>query len=121
MRSYRIHACAPDASGKYPFLVLSLCGSERVSLDMASMSGGPLSLDFSAALTLDALYQLLEGKSVNVDRKGAEMRFRPDGDQLVIEQKGSPNEHRVWMAELALAWNMLSRFGAARKLERPRP
>ena len=111
MRSYRVHACNADASGKIPYLVLSICGAHRVSIDMASMKEGPLAPDFSSALTMDALYQLLEGKSIEVVRHGGKMRLRPKGEQLFIEQRGSSVVHKVWMAELALAWNMLSGYG----------
>ena len=111
MRSYRVHACNADASGKIPYLVLSLCGANRVSIDMASMKEGPLQIDYTSALTMDALYQLLEGKSVDISRRSGELTLRPDGDQLVIEQTGLKVSHRVWMSELALAWNMLAGFG----------
>ena len=115
MKSYRIHACSPDTDGKLSYLVLSLCGRDRLSLDLTNFSAGPMMKGFTAALTIDALYQLLEGKTVDISRKGADFRLRPDGDQLIIEQGGVKIVHRVWMAEMALAWNMLAGHGTAIK------
>jgi len=78
---------------------------------MASMKEGPLAPDYSSALTMDALYDLLEGKCVEVARQDGKINLQPKGDQLHIQQKGSAIVHKVWMAELALAWNMLSGYG----------
>lgn len=72
--------------------------------------------EFAVALTMDALYDLLQGLPIQVDRKDGSIRLSPDGDQLVIQREGSgirSSSHRVWMSELALAWNMLSGFGRA--------
>ena len=72
--------------------------------------------EYAVALTMDALYDLLQGQPIKVDRKDGSIRLSPDGDQLVIQREKGGKEfssHRVWMTELALAWNMLSGFGRA--------
>ena len=117
MRSYRVHACTPQANGKIPYIVLSLCGAQRVSLDMGGMTDrvslkgvdGPQTS--SVALTMEALYELLQGNPIRIERNDGAIKLCPDGPQLVIQKEGTLSTTRVWMAELALAWNMLSGFG----------
>jgi len=119
MRSYRVHACTPSANGRIPYLVLSLVGAHRISIDMGSMLEGTARPDFAVALTMDALYDLLQGNPLKVDRKDGAVRLCPDGDQLVIHRDSGaklPSTHRVWMTELALAWNMLSGVGQTENL-----
>ena len=111
MRSYRVHACTAEASGRIPYLLLSLCGAQRVSIDMSTMQGSAAKSNEAVALTLDALYDLLEGKPIRVERNDGAIYLSPDGPQLVIQKEGVRGTHRVWMAELALAWNMLAGFG----------
>jgi hypothetical protein len=120
MRSYRVHACATEAGGKIPYLTLSLVGAHRVSMDLGPMQVGP-GPSLTLALTMDALYELLQGKSIKADRTGGAVRLSPDGDQLIIEQDGHLSQRRVWMTELALAWNMLSGFGRAEIVKAGRP
>jgi hypothetical protein len=91
--------------------VLSLVGTERISLNLATMLDGQARGEFAVALTLDALYEVLEGKVVNMSRSEGEIRLCPDGDQLIIERESVKlgcASYRVWMTELALAWNMLA-------------
>ena len=116
MRSYRVHSCTPTTNGRIPYLVLSLVGAQRISLDMGFMQDEAARPEYAVALTMDALYDLLQGQPIKVDRKDGSIRLSPDGDQLVIQrEKGGKafSSHRVWMTELALAWNMLSGFGRA--------
>lgn len=110
MRSYRVHACTAERNGKIPYLVLSLCGAQRVSIDMGGMQDTAAKSNDSVALTLDALYELLQGKHIKIDRRDGAIRLSPEGPQLLIHKDGNLNTHRVWMAELALAWNMLAGF-----------
>jgi hypothetical protein len=112
MRSYRVHACTPEVNGKIPYLVLSLCGAQRVSIDMCGMQGTAAKSNDAVALTLEALYDLLQGKPIKISRKDGSIRLCPEGPQLLIQKDGSMTTHRVWMAELALAWNMLAGFDA---------
>lgn len=112
MRSYRVHACNPESNPSIPYLLVSLVGAGRISLDFRGMGSG-------LAITLDALYDLLQGTPIVVDRNDGQIRLCPDGDQLIIEQESvhhTPISLRVWMAELALAWNMLAGCGASESM-----
>jgi hypothetical protein len=111
MRSYRVHSCATQRSGKIPYLVLSLCGRERVSIDMGCMQEGPLRGNGEVALTMEAVYELLQGKMIRIERKDGAIRLCPNGDQLTIYRDNDQTSYHVWMAEFALAWNMLSSYG----------
>ena len=91
--------------------MLSLVGAQRVNLDLTGMEGVGRRSNFAMALTTDALYEVLEGKPMQVDRNDGAINLCPDGNQLIIQQEGRVSSHRVWMSELALAWNMLAGVG----------
>jgi hypothetical protein len=65
----------------------------------------------AVALSLEALYDLLQGKPTRIAKEDGAIHLCPDGAHLVIMKEGIRGNHRVWMAELALAWNMLAGFG----------
>lgn len=116
MRSYRVHACNPQPSGQTPYLLVSLVGANRISLDLAGMKDVAEKGQISVAITLEALYDLLQGNPIEIQRNDGVIRLCPDEDQLVIQRESTKHgldSHRVWMAELALAWNMLSGCGVA--------
>ena len=110
MRSFRVHACAAEANGRIPYVVLSLCGRHRVSIDMAGLQTQAAKPGDAAALSLDALYDLLQGKRLTLDRVDGAISLSPSGRWLLIQKDGSAKSHKIWMAELALAWNMLAGY-----------
>ena len=111
MRSFRVHACNPDDSGRIPYVVVSLCGRDRVSLDMTGLQSSAVKTNAAVALSMNALYDLLQGKRTTVEREDGAFSFVPSGRWLVIHKQGM-DTHKVWLAELALAWNMLAGYEA---------
>lgn len=95
-----------------PYLVISLVGAQRVSLDLARMHDEPTDGDFTITLTMEALYDLLQGNPLNIERRDGNISLAPDGGQLIIHRSSHRSSYRVWMSEIALAWNMLAGFQA---------
>ena len=114
MRSYRVHACNPETNGKIPYLILSLCGTNRVSIDMTPVQEPSTKPLGAFVLTMEALYDLLQGKSITLDQKDGELTLLGEHAQLVILKHGVAQTQRFWMSELALAWNMLAGAGSRR-------
>ena len=114
MRSYRVHACNPETNGKIPYLILSLCGTNRVSIDMTAMQEPSTKPLGAFVLTMEALYDLLQGKSITLDQRDGELTLLGEHAQLIIFRQGVAQAQKFWMSELALAWNMLAGSGMRR-------
>lgn len=112
MKSFKVHACSADTNGRIPYVIVSLCGRERVSIDMAGLQSNAAKANDAIALSMNALYDLLQGKRLKVDRDHGAIDFIPTDQWIVIQKEGTEKSHKVWMAELALAWNMLAGYDA---------
>lgn len=95
-----------------PYLILGAVGHDRISLDFSQMEDRPSRVTPTFALSTEALYEVLEGKPLYVDRHDDSIMFEPHNDELVIECRygGKLRQYRVWMAELAIGWNMLCKY-----------
>ena len=109
MRTIRIHTSTTEI-GEVPYLVLGLAGFNRFSLDFSHVSEPDRRTTPTFALSSAALYEVLEGKPLQVNRNEDSISFTPHEKELVIEcgYQGKTNVYRVWMAELAMGWNVLT-------------
>jgi hypothetical protein len=108
MQSFRVHSVHQTAFGKYPFLVLNRRDEGKVEFDLSCLGNDHLP---HVQVPLDSVYDVLEGRCVDIDVKTAYLAMTPLGDRVLIECTGQGGSVRqfLWMAELALAWNLMSR------------
>lgn len=115
MRSIRVHSSASVNPEVPRYLIMSLAGPGRLAIDLA-----PLEADIgltSLVLSQDALYDVLNGQDLVLSLANASFIFSARGEELVVAVRvdGRPaaQEFRVWLAEVALGWNILARNAEA--------
>lgn len=111
MNSIRVHSSAPGNPGCPRYLLLTEAGPGRISLDFTFLAADQgLS---SLTLSEDALYDILTGKDLVISLPEASFVFCARGEELVVavrtDTHTASSEFRVWLAEVALGWNILSR------------
>ena len=101
------HGPLPDA----PYLILGTAENDTVCLDFSRLQSEGDAPFSTLALSSEAIYDVLEGKTLNVERSDGSVSICPSNEELWIEFNGIQGswQYRVWMAEFALAWNMLCR------------
>jgi hypothetical protein len=111
MNSIRVHSSTPGNPAVIPYLILSFVGPGRLGIDFSPLGG-----DFgvtSLTLSEDALYDVLAGKDLVISLPEAGLVFAARGEELVVairvDARPAPVEFRVWLAEMALGWNVLTR------------
>ena len=111
MNSIRVHSSISGDSPILPYLILSSSGPERVAIDLSPLVVGIASLNL--VLSQDALYDVLRGKDLFLCTPEARLVLSPRGEELVIavlaDDPSISAEYRVWLSEVALGWNVLSR------------
>lgn len=112
MNSIRIHTSDTSPSGKIGYMVLTFTDFERVSLDLAPLGSFAPPTSSTIAMSKEALYELLLGKDLILSYAFGTISLLPRESELVVTlelAKGQTlAEYRVWLAEVALGWNMLS-------------
>ncbi|MGV3617044.1 MAG: hypothetical protein ACO1SV_17090 [Fimbriimonas sp.] len=112
MRSFRVHASAASAQGRIPYLVLTVVGGGRIAFDFSAMETEPRSRVAPVTLTSDALYEVLEGRELTLRQSQGTITLFATEDELNIhcrrDDASLPQKYRVWIAEVALGWNMLT-------------
>lgn len=108
MCSFRIHAVHQTAFGRFPFLTLSRLANGKVEIDMTCLGNDLLP---RLQIPPDLLYDLLEGRCVDVSSDEAYLALTPLEDRVLFECTGKAGSIRqfLWIAEIALAWNMMTR------------
>jgi hypothetical protein len=93
-------------------LILGAVGQGRVQLDLGPMESDPLRRLPGMNLSSEALYDVILGNSLTVPGQEVSMTLCQEGDHLVIQcvEGQAVRNYRVWLAEVALAWNMLRGF-----------
>ena len=111
MKFIHIHSAIDLPFGANPYLVVSGSDDERITFDFKHIHETTGHVPATIALSSAAVYEILEGKGVSVSRTDDVIEFRPRGDELTIwiESDRGNAEFSVWLSELALAWNLLSR------------
>lgn len=101
------HGPLPDA----PYLILAKAENDTICLDFSKLQSDGDAPFSSLALSSGAIYDILEGNSLNVERHDGSVCICPADGELWIEFRGIQGswQYRVWMSEFALAWNMLCR------------
>src|SRR5690349_12667287 len=111
MNSIRVHSSAPGNPEAARYLILSFAGPGRIAIDLTPLGGDPGLA--SLILSQDALYDVLMGKDLVVSLSEVGLVFSARGEELVVairsDARSTPVEFRVWLAEVALGWNVLSR------------
>jgi hypothetical protein len=98
-----------------PYLILGVAESGRLSFDFSRIEEISDRITPSFALSREALYEVLQGKAISVKRREDTIHLDPRESELVIQcnHAGKRREYRVWLAELAVGWNMLARMDGA--------
>lgn len=111
MNSIRVHSSTPGNPEVARYLILSFAGPGRISIDLTPLGGDPGLT--SLILSQDALYDVLMGKDLVVSLSEVSLVFTARGEELIVairsDIRSTPLEYRVWLAEVALGWNVLSR------------
>jgi|GEM_PF-3838615 len=79
-------------------------------MDCSPIATKSSALSKSFSFSAEALYEVLEGKDLVLGSSDCAVILHPDEEELVIscEEGESNQEIRVWIAEIALGWNMLA-------------
>jgi hypothetical protein len=111
MNSIRVHSSTPGNPEVARYLILSFAGPGRISIDLTPLGGDPGLT--TLILSQDALYDVLMGKDLVVSLSEVSLVFTARGEELIVairsDIRSTPLEYRVWLAEVALGWNVLSR------------
>jgi hypothetical protein len=108
MQSFRVHSVHQTAFGKHPFLVLTRRPDGKVELDLSFLGNAMLP---KMSFGLGLLYDVLDGRCVDVSTEDAYLALTPLEDRVLMECTGQGGSVRqfLWMAEIAVAWNMMTR------------
>jgi hypothetical protein len=111
MQIFHVHLSTHGSSPGAPYLILGSAENDTVRLDFSKLQTDGDAPFSTLALSSDAVYEILEGKTVKVDRPDGSISICPSEGELWIEFKGIQGswQYRVWMSEFALGWNMLCR------------
>jgi hypothetical protein len=113
MTSIRLHSSLPEDREHLAYLVLTLIDADRVSFDFAGFRGDGQPLEAPVTLSHPALYEILQGHEMTVAGTARTIHLEARGDEFVIhiasEETGATREYHVWLSEVALGWNVLSR------------
>ncbi|MGV3615377.1 MAG: hypothetical protein ACO1SV_08590 [Fimbriimonas sp.] len=111
MNSIRVHSSVAEDPEHPSYLVLTFSDPDRISIDLTPLVGD-LGLD-DVTFSQEVLYDLLSGQDLVLSLPDAGLVFCPRGEELVIvlraDARNASSEYRVWLAEVALGWNMLTR------------
>ena len=111
MQIFHVHVSTHGPLADAPYLILSTAENDTVCLDFTKLqSDGDAPFD-TLALSSEAIYEILEGGTLTVERHDGSVSICPSEGELWIEFSGIQGswQYRVWMSEFALAWNMLCR------------
>lgn len=111
-----IHSSLARQVGKIPYLILGIAENGRLSFDFSRLDESSDRVTPNFAMSKEALYEVLQGKEMSVRRHEDTIHLHPQESELVIQcnHAGKHREYRVWIAEMAMGWNMLAQFEGAR-------
>lgn len=113
MNSIRIHTSDSTPSEPAGYMVLTFADTERVQLDLAPLGNFARPISSCIALTQEALYELLLGKDLILRYPFGTISLLPRESELIVTLQllrgETLAEYRVWLAEVALGWNILSK------------
>lgn len=111
MRSFRVHVTEASTKTPTPYLLLGASGDGSVQLDFSPLESEPRHRFPNLSLSLKALYDVIQGQQLRLSRREDFVILSMEDNELVIDCARRDGTHRrqyrVWLAEVALGWNML--------------
>ena len=116
MARYRVHASPIGVEGdQTPYLTLEAMPEQKVRLGFQSLVKAGDEEEPAVIMPMSSLYELLEGKDIEVKVGAAEVKLAPRRKEIIIDCSESmthnSRQFRVSLSELAFAWNMIKDSG----------